>query len=166
MKPLRVGVIGYDGVQALDLIGPSDAFSITSITDENGTPRPGYEVIVLGLSGKSFRAESGVLFQPHCPLRNAPTLDTASETPPYLAWLGGYNKAKDDLSQKVAVPAGAVGLTLSFSYKVITQEVSTDAAFDHLRSAVDHRPDLAESAKSDHDLESLHGDPRFQQIVG
>jgi tetratricopeptide (TPR) repeat protein len=41
-----------------------------------------------------------------------------------------------------------------------------DAAFDHLRSALDHRPDLAESAKSDHDLESLHGDPRFQQIVG
>jgi len=76
MKPLRVGLIGYEGVQGLDLIGPSDAFSITSITDENGRPRPGYEVVVLGLSGKSFRAESGVLFQPHCLLRNAPPLDT------------------------------------------------------------------------------------------
>ena len=41
-----------------------------------------------------------------------------------------------------------------------------DAAFDHLRSALDHRPELADGAKSDHDLESLHGDPRFQQIVG
>jgi len=76
MKPLRVGLIGYDGVQALDLIGPSDAFSITSITDENGRTRPGYEVVVLGLSGRNFRAESGVLFQPHCLLRDAPALDT------------------------------------------------------------------------------------------
>jgi len=76
MRPLRVGLIGYDGVQALDLVGPSDAFSITSIADESGTPRPGYEVIVLGLTAKSFRAESGVLFQPHCLLRNAPALDT------------------------------------------------------------------------------------------
>jgi len=47
MKPLRVGLIGYDGVQGLDLIGPSDAFSITSIADENGRTRPGYEVVVL-----------------------------------------------------------------------------------------------------------------------
>ena len=76
LKPLRVGLIGYDGVQALDLIGPSDAFSITSITEDNDRTRPGYEVVVLGLSGKSFRAESGVLFQPQCLLRNAPPLDT------------------------------------------------------------------------------------------
>jgi len=41
-----------------------------------------------------------------------------------------------------------------------------DAAFDHLRAALDHRPELAENARSDHDLESLQGDPRFAQIVG
>jgi quercetin dioxygenase-like cupin family protein len=41
-----------------------------------------------------------------------------------------------------------------------------DAAFDHLRAALDHRPELAESARTDHDLESLHDDPRFGQIVG
>lgn len=76
MKPLRVGLIGYDGVQALDLIGPSDAFSMATITDEGGRTQSCYEVVLLGLSGKSFRAESGVLFQPQTLLRNAPSLDT------------------------------------------------------------------------------------------
>src|SRR5438874_2209584 len=76
MKPLRVGLIGYNGVQALDLIGPSDAFSIATVRDETGATRPCYEVVVLGLSSKCFCAESGVLFQPHTQLRSAPPLDT------------------------------------------------------------------------------------------
>ena len=63
MKPLRVGLIGYDGIQALDLIGPSDAFTIAVAEDEMGKPGPCYEVIVIGLTGKRFRAESGVVFQ-------------------------------------------------------------------------------------------------------
>jgi hypothetical protein len=41
-----------------------------------------------------------------------------------------------------------------------------DAAFDHLRAALDHRPDLARGAASDHDLESLRDDPRFGHLVG
>ena len=76
MKPLRVGLIGYDRVQALDLIGPSDAFTIAVAEDEMGKLRPCYEVIVIGLTGKPFRAESGVVFQPQTSLRNAPALDT------------------------------------------------------------------------------------------
>ena len=76
MKPLRVGLIGYDGVQALDVIGPSDAFTIAAAEDEMGKPRPCYEVIVIGLTGKPFRAESGVVFQPQTSLRNAPSIDT------------------------------------------------------------------------------------------
>jgi len=76
MKPLRVGLIGYDGVQALDIIGPSDAFTIAEIEGDNGQRRPGYEVIIVGITNKPFRAESGICFQPHTTLRNAPTLDT------------------------------------------------------------------------------------------
>jgi len=76
MKPLRVGLIGYDGVQALDIIGPSDAFTIAEIESDNGQRRPCYEVIVIGITNKPFRAESGIYFQPHTTLRNAPTLDT------------------------------------------------------------------------------------------
>ena len=76
MKSLRVGLIGYDGVQALDIIGPSDAFTIADIETDNGQRRPCYEVIIVGITNKPFRAESGVFFQPHTTLRNAPTLDT------------------------------------------------------------------------------------------
>jgi len=76
MKPLRVGLIGYDGVQALDIIGPSDAFTIAEIESDNGQRRTCYEVIIVGITNKPFRAESGVSFQPHTTLGNAPTLDT------------------------------------------------------------------------------------------
>ena len=76
MKPLRVGLIGYDGVQALDIIGPSDAFTIAEIESDNGQRRPCYEVIIVGITNKPFRAESGVSFQPHTTLGKAPTLDT------------------------------------------------------------------------------------------
>jgi transcriptional regulator GlxA family with amidase domain len=76
MKPLRVGLIGYDGVQALDIIGPSDAFTIADIESDNGQRRPCYEVIIVGITNKPFRAESGVSFQPHTTLGKAPTLDT------------------------------------------------------------------------------------------
>src|SRR5438874_7909960 len=76
MKPPRVGLIGYDGVQALDIIGPSDAFTIAEIESDNGQRRPCYEVIIVGITNKPFRAESGVSFQPHTTLGKAPTLDT------------------------------------------------------------------------------------------
>src|SRR5438105_6060300 len=76
MKPLRVGLIGYDGVQALDIIGPSDAFTIADIETDNGQRRPCYEVIIVGITNKPFRAESGIYFEPQTTLRNAPTLDT------------------------------------------------------------------------------------------
>src|SRR3954471_18186924 len=76
MKPIRIGLIGYEGIQALDLIGPSDAFSLAMVEDEAGKFRPVYEVVVLGLTDKPFRAESGVLFQPHTTLNRAPVLDT------------------------------------------------------------------------------------------
>ena len=76
MKPLRVGLIGYDGVQALDIIGPSDAFTIAEIESDNGQRRPCYEVIIVGITNKPFRAESGISFQPHTTLGKAPTFDT------------------------------------------------------------------------------------------
>jgi transcriptional regulator GlxA family with amidase domain len=76
MKPIRVGLLGYDGVQALDLIGPSDAFSVATIEGEDRQSHAGYEVVILGLTGKPFVSESGILFQPHKTLRDAPSLDT------------------------------------------------------------------------------------------
>jgi aminopeptidase S len=53
------------------------------------------------------------------------------QTPSYLAWLGGYSNAQDDLFQMVTVPAGATAITLTFYYAIATQEV-TSGAFDVL----------------------------------
>lgn len=41
----------------------------------------------------------------------------------------------------------------------------TDAALEHLRTAVGERPSLADNARSDSDLEPLRDDPRFVEIV-
>jgi transcriptional regulator GlxA family with amidase domain len=76
MTPRRVGIIGYEGVQALDLVGPFDAFTTVKAEDKTGKIQPGYEVVIIGLNGKVFRSEGGLLFRPHVPLRNAPAIDT------------------------------------------------------------------------------------------
>lgn len=75
-QPCKIGLIGYDGVQALDLVGPSDAFASARVKDEDDTSRCPYEILVLGLTAKPFRAESGLIFQPTCTLSEAPPLDT------------------------------------------------------------------------------------------
>ena len=76
MKPLRIGIVGYDGVQALDLIGPADAFSIPEIETDSGKRYPGYEVVVIAAGAKPFGSEAGISFQPQATFRNAPSLDT------------------------------------------------------------------------------------------
>lgn len=76
MNPIRVGLIGFEGVMALDLIGPADAFTCTFVEDRRGEVHAGYEVLILGLSGKEFVSEAGVVFRPHRALEDAPPLDT------------------------------------------------------------------------------------------
>ncbi len=76
MKRKRIGFLGYDGVMALDLAGPIDAFTTATIEDSHGQPESCYEVIIIGLSGKPFTAESGIVFKPHTTIHNAPALDT------------------------------------------------------------------------------------------
>jgi len=71
-----VGIIGYDEVNALDLIGPAEAFSTARFGDGTGPAQKPYEVVVIGLSRGRFVAESGILFHPHTTLQTAPRLDT------------------------------------------------------------------------------------------
>lgn len=75
-QPRKIGLIGYNGVQALDLVGPSDAFASACVEAEDRTPRHAYEVFILGLTAEPFRAESGIVFQPNYTLGDAPDLDT------------------------------------------------------------------------------------------
>jgi transcriptional regulator GlxA family with amidase domain len=75
MKPKRVAFLGYEGVNALDLTGPSDAFAAALVEDGEELV-PGYTISVLGVSGRSVRAESGVVFKPHLPLSTGIEIDT------------------------------------------------------------------------------------------
>jgi len=76
VKPLRIGIVGFDQVDALDLVGPAEAFASALAHDANGSPRSAYEVVILGLTNSHFVAESGIVFQPRTTLRAAPRLDT------------------------------------------------------------------------------------------
>lgn len=54
----RVGLLAYDGMQALDLVGPAEAFAAV----QNGA-EPAYEVVIVGLTGKRITAETGLRLQ-------------------------------------------------------------------------------------------------------
>lgn len=62
----RVGILVYNGVQALDVVGPADAFAGASL----------YDVILVGLGPGELVAESGIAFHPAVTVRACPPLDT------------------------------------------------------------------------------------------
>ena len=76
VKPLRIGIVGFDQVDALDLVGPAEAFASALAHDAGGNQGSAYEVVILGLTNSHFVAESGIVFQPRTTLRAAPRLDT------------------------------------------------------------------------------------------
>lgn len=76
MTTRRIGIIGFDRVTALDLVGPSDAFAAAFADDANHGHQPCYEIVILGLLRRSFVAESGIIFARHHTLQSAPAIDT------------------------------------------------------------------------------------------
>jgi transcriptional regulator GlxA family with amidase domain len=70
----RIGIIGYDHVQGLDMNGPLDVFSVANSICGRSTPP--YEPLVLGVKRGAFRAESGAMFLPHEVLDDVHALDT------------------------------------------------------------------------------------------
>lgn len=50
-------ILGFDGVQAMDVVGPNDVFSCASRLVDNG-----YEVVVASVKGKPVTTESGLQF--------------------------------------------------------------------------------------------------------
>jgi hypothetical protein len=51
-------------MQALDLVGPMDAFSAVRLADGKARRKPGYEVLTIGFDAKPVPAESGLLLTP------------------------------------------------------------------------------------------------------
>lgn len=56
--PISVAVLGFDGVNALDLVGP-----LETLTEARAHGGPDYRIEIVALSGLEFRSESGVIFR-------------------------------------------------------------------------------------------------------
>lgn len=73
----NVGVIAFDGVNALDLVGPLEVFASAGRADFTRRESRGvYALHVIGLSREPIFAESGIRFVPDRQLSDAPSLDT------------------------------------------------------------------------------------------
>ena len=64
MGPLRIGFLGYQQVNALDIVGPVEAFASAMRENGRGKLVRCYEVSIIGLTRRSFTTESGIIFQP------------------------------------------------------------------------------------------------------
>jgi len=95
MTPLRVGFIGYEQANALDLAGPAEAFASAFRETGKGKPERCYEVVIIGLTRRPFSTESGLVFQPATTLEAAPKLDT-------LIVPGGSGLRLPEVNRKVA----------------------------------------------------------------
>ena len=76
MKPKRIGLVGFEGVTALHLVGAADAFSAATLDDGYGGRIACYDVWTLGVGSNRFHAESGVAFNARATLDEAPEFDT------------------------------------------------------------------------------------------
>jgi transcriptional regulator GlxA family with amidase domain len=119
---IRIGILGFDGVTALDLVGPADAFSIANeVCQALHGGRLRYQIALLGLNRRGFVAESGVSFEAHALLDAAPPLDTLivpggrglRESEPnarIVAWLRAHAQ---DCRRIASVCTGIYGLASS-----------------------------------------------------
>lgn len=76
MQRLRIGILGYEQANALDLTGPAEAFASAVRDAGKGKVQRCYEVVVIGLTKRSFATESGLVFLPAVSIESAPKLDT------------------------------------------------------------------------------------------
>ncbi|MEP6686015.1 MAG: helix-turn-helix domain-containing protein [Verrucomicrobiota bacterium] len=95
MTPIRIGFLGYENANALDLVGPAEAFASAMRASGRGTVERCYEVLIIGLTRRSFTAESGIVFQPTSTIETAPKLDT-------LIIPGGRGLRASDINRKAA----------------------------------------------------------------
>jgi len=62
MGKRRLAILGYDGVAAINLVGPLEAFSNAREQDESGNDFPCYDVSICGCTGGRFTSDTGVVF--------------------------------------------------------------------------------------------------------
>jgi transcriptional regulator GlxA family with amidase domain len=95
MTPLRIGFVGYEQANALDLAGPTEAFASAFREDGKGKRERCYEIAIIGLTKRPFVTESGLVFVPATTLAAAPKLDTVIVP-------GGCGLRRPEVNRKVA----------------------------------------------------------------
>jgi len=105
LKPKRVAFLAFDGVNALDLAGPCEAFASALIESGEKKPRPGYVCSILSATGTAFRSESGIHFRAHQSYTKPLDIDT-------LIIPGGHGlrvtKVQDRVARWVATRAASI----------------------------------------------------------
>ena len=95
VRPQRVGIVGFDQVTALHLVGLGDSFAATALDDGYGNRIPCYQVHIIGAFSDRFRTETGLLFEAQATLSTAPELDT-------IIVAGGHGILRPEVHDKVA----------------------------------------------------------------
>jgi transcriptional regulator GlxA family with amidase domain len=72
----NVAVLGFDGVNTLDLSGPLETFATARRAAEQNAGMAYYNLMVLALEGTTFTSQSGVVTRTQKTIHNAPPLDT------------------------------------------------------------------------------------------
>lgn len=97
MAPRRIGILGFDGLQALDLTGPADVFRSDALAVpefcDGGVPP--YEIVVIGLDGRQFVTSSGLRMTARFAVPTRTELDT-------LIVPGGAGLRESDLAERAA----------------------------------------------------------------
>ncbi|MEY2539547.1 MAG: hypothetical protein QOG67_3287 [Verrucomicrobiota bacterium] len=76
MERRRIGILGYDGVTAINLVGPLEAFANSFALDQGGQEIACYEPVIIGCGSDQFSADSGVTFRAKFSTNDDLTLDT------------------------------------------------------------------------------------------
>ena len=64
-------ILGFDGMQALDIFGPLEALASVQVAG-----RPAYKVRLVGLQGRRFSSETGIVFEADFDTSESGTADT------------------------------------------------------------------------------------------
>ena len=68
----RIGILGYDDIQALDLVGPAEAFA--AVRSEDGAAE--YDIVVIGVDGRRFVSETWITLHADTTVDRRVSLDT------------------------------------------------------------------------------------------
>src|SRR6186997_2932115 len=74
--PRRIGLLGFDGVAAMDLTGPLEALSIAHRLPDPGRGPACYKPVIIGLTDRNFTSESGLRFKADATADSIDILDT------------------------------------------------------------------------------------------